>query len=117
MLPGLGGINPGQMKSMMKQLGIKSSELNAKKVIIELEGSQLVFENPAVTEVDMKGQKTYTITGNPTEERVAAELKILQEDIEMVKQQARVSEEEARSALEKSEGDLAEAISSLKKEE
>lgn len=112
-------MNPAQMKSIMKQFGIKSSELNAKKVIIELEGKKLIFEEPTVTEVDMNGQKTYTITGNPLEEKSTNEEKqvISEEDIQLVARQANSSEEEARKALEEKEGDLAEAISSLKQKE
>ncbi len=114
MIPGLGGMNPAQMKAMMRQFGIKSEELEATKVIIETsDGKRLVFDSPQVTAVDMKGQKTYTIVGEATEE--AGKLIISDEDIEMVAQQASVSHGMAKKALEETNGDIAEAIASLKK--
>lgn len=93
---------------MMKQLGIKNEEINASKVIIEADGKKLVFENPQVQLMVMQGQKTYTIIGNPKEES-----EVPQEDIDMVAEQAKVSKEKARKALEENGGDIAEAISSL----
>ena len=45
----------------------------------------------------------------------ANELEIPEEDIEMVSSSANVSEEEARNELRKTKGDIAEAISNLKK--
>lgn len=116
MLPGLGGMNPAQMKAMMKQFGIKSEDLDVSKVIIELnDGGKLVFDSPSVTAVDMKGQKTYTITGEAIEEK--GEDILSEDDIDMVAEQAQVSKEDARAALEDNDGDIAEAIASLKKEE
>lgn len=109
-------MNPAQMKSMMRQFGIKSEDLDAKRVIIELEdGSKLVFDAPSVNAVDMKGTKTYTISGEPREEK--GEARIPNEDIEMVAQQANVSTQKAKQALEQSNGDIAEAIAALKNEE
>jgi nascent polypeptide-associated complex subunit alpha len=114
MIPGLGGMNPAQMKAMMRQFGIKSEELEAMKVIIETaDGKRLVFDSPQVTAVDMKGQKTYTIVGEAVEEE--GKLVISNEDIEMVAQQAGVPPSTAKKALEETNGDIAEAIASLKK--
>ncbi len=105
-----GGMNPRNMGRMMKQLGIKNDELSVKKVEMLLEdGTKLVFEKPSVQLMEMQGQKTYTVIGNPKEES-----SIPKEDIEMVVEQASVSEEEAIKALEENDGDIARAISSLK---
>jgi nascent polypeptide-associated complex subunit alpha len=107
-----GGMNPKNMGRMMKQLGIKNEELNAKKIEVFLEdGKKLIFENPQLQVMEMQGQKTYTVIGNPIEET-----SIPKEDIEMVVEQANVSEENAKKALEENDGDIAEAIASLKKE-
>jgi nascent polypeptide-associated complex subunit alpha len=103
-----GGMNPKNMGRMMKQLGIKNDELNASKVIIELEGKKLIFENPQVQLMEMQGQKTYTVIGNPKEES-----EIPKEDVQMVAEQSGKSEEEAKKALEENDGDIAEAIASL----
>lgn len=110
-------MNPAQMKAMMRQLGIKSEDLDAKQVTIELEdGRKLVFDSPQVNAVDMKGSKTYTITGEAREESVERN-KITEEDVDMVAEQANASKENARAALEENDGDLAKAIAALKKEE
>lgn len=110
-------MNPAQMKAMMRQLGIKSEDLDARRVTIELtDGVKLIFDSPQVNAVDMKGNKTYTITGEPREERGEAP-SFTDEDVGMVAEQANVSTEDARKALEENDGDLAAAISALKKEE
>ncbi len=98
------GMNPKQMQALFKQLGIKARELGAKKVIIETDSGRIVIENPKVTEIDMKGMLTYQITGDIKEEMFS------DEDVKFVSEQAGVSEEEARKALEETGGDVAEAI-------
>lgn len=103
-------VNPRQMKRMMKQMGMAMEELDAKEVIIKLEDGEIVIRNPSVSVVKVKNQKTYQIMG---EEQVVQG--IPEEDVEMVAEKAGVSLEEAKEALEKSNGDLAEAIMSLAK--
>jgi nascent polypeptide-associated complex subunit alpha len=103
-----GGMNPKQMGRMMKQLGIKNEDINAKRVIIETDDGKLVFEEPQVQAMEVQGQKTYTIIGNPVKETVIPE-----EDIKMVTEQGNVDEAKAKKALEENEGDIARAISSL----
>ena len=110
MFPGMGKINPKQMQQMMRQLGIKSEELAAERVIIELKDKKIVIDNPAVSAIDMQGKKTYTIMGD---ERL--EEKDNEEDLKMVMEQASVPKEEAKKALEEADGDIAEAIMKLKK--
>ncbi len=105
MLP---NVNPRQMKKMMRQMGMKTEELDAEEVIIKLSDKKIVIDNPSVTLVEVQKQKTYQIMGN---ERVIQD--IPPEDIKMVAEQANVSKEEAKKALEESGGDLAEAIMSL----
>jgi len=107
-----GGMNPKNMGRMMKQFGIKSDELKTSKVTIELkDGKKLVFDEPQVQCMEVQGSKTYTVVGTPTEEK-----NIPDEDIAMVAEQAGVSNEEAKAALENANGDIAEAILALKKE-
>jgi nascent polypeptide-associated complex subunit alpha len=112
MLPGMGGIDPRKMQTLMKQMGIENNELDAEKVIIELKtGNQIIISNPTVTEITMQGNKSYQISG---EVSIKEELKILEEDIVMVSESANVSKEKAKELLEKSEGDIAKAISFAK---
>ncbi len=58
-------------------------------------------------------QETYQVTGKAHEVAIDEELVIPDEDIEMVANQANVSEDEAKAALEDTNGDLAEAILKL----
>ncbi len=107
MLP---GINPAQMKKMMQQMGIQNAELNAKRVIIELEGENIIIENPQVTKITMQGSSSYQVSGTERKEEAG----FSKEDLQLVMEGAGVSEEEAKKALLESKGDIAEAIMKLK---
>ena len=104
------GMNPKQMNKMMQKMGIKQEEIDAIEVIIKTNKNDIIISNPSVTKIDMMGQKTLQITGDISEQS-----NILDEDIKTVSEQAEVSEEEAKSALIETNGDLAEAILKLKK--
>ena len=104
-------INPKQMQKMMQQMGMHQEEIEADEVIIKRAGSQLVIKNPQVSKISMGGQDTYQVVGDAEEESTLSE-----EDIKTVSEQAGVSYEEAKNSLEENNGDLAEAILSLKKE-
>jgi len=105
-------MDPKNMAKMMKQMGIKSEELEATKVTIELkEGGRLVVFEPQVVQIEMQGQKSFQISGKVQEEQDAGE-----DDIRMVQEAAGVSREEAMNALRETGGDIAEAIIRLKDE-
>jgi len=110
------GMNPRQMKQMMKKMGVAQQEIEATRVIIETADTRLVFNAPQVSKVNMMGQQTYQIIGAPTEESLDSTPDINEDDIETVMNQANVSKEVAKEAIEKSEGDLAEAIMNLQSE-
>ncbi|MFH1471000.1 MAG: nascent polypeptide-associated complex protein [Candidatus Micrarchaeota archaeon] len=110
MIPGMGGMNPRQMQRMMQQMGIKSEEIKAARVVIEKEGEKIIIDEPQVTLIEMQGQKSYQIVGK---ERFEAA--ISDEDVKMVVGQTGASEADARKALEESGGDIAEAIMKLEK--
>ena len=96
-----GGVNPAQMKSMMKQMGIRQEEIDAVRVIIEKADSQII----------MQGQESWQVVGNAREETKEAE--ISDDDISLVAEKTGKSKEEARRALEAASGDIAEAIVKL----
>ncbi len=103
MMPG--GMDPKKMQAMMRQMGIKSEEIPATTVIIETEEKRMVIEDPQVVKISMQGQESFQINGS-----VKVEEKTSAEDIKMVMEQAGCSEREAREALDKSGGDIAQAI-------
>jgi nascent polypeptide-associated complex subunit alpha len=110
------GMNPRQMQQMMKKMGIKQIEIPATEVIIKTEEKDLVIVNPQVSKVNMMGQETFQIVGEVHEQERTVVPEISEDDIKTVIEQTNCSEKQAKSALEESKGDLAEAIMGLKKE-
>jgi len=107
-----GNINPRQMNQMMRRLGISVKNIdNVEKIIIQTDTKEYIFNEAEVTVMDAKGQKTYQITGNPIVKERANDT--LNEDIKLIVEQTGKSEEEAKKALEDSNGDIAEAILKL----
>ena len=117
MFPGMGGIggrgmNPAKMKQMMKQMGIDVKELkDVQEVVIKTADSNIIIENANVSIMTVQGSETQQIVGDA--KVVPKELEIPAEDIKLVMEQTGVSEDEARKALQDSNGDLAEAIVAL----
>ena len=100
------------MEKMMRQMGMKTVNIDAAEVIIKLNsGSELVIANPSVQKIAMGGQESFQITGDAVEREAAAE--ISDSDVAIVAEKAGVSEKEAREALEDAKGDIAEAIVNL----
>jgi len=100
------GMNKKMLEKAMKQLGMKQENIEASEVIIKGRKT-LVIKNPEVIKVDMMGQETFQITGNVEEA-------FNEDDIKIVMEQANVDKEEAIKALQDNNGNIAEAILSLK---
>ncbi|MFD1644445.1 nascent polypeptide-associated complex protein [Haloarchaeobius litoreus] len=129
MFGGGGGLNPRKMKQMMKQMGIDVTEIDAEEVIIRTEEHDLVFEGAEVTKMDARGQETYQIVGEPTEQAHGelesgdtsadagdaddADEGIPQDDVDLVVARTGASEDDARAALAANDGDLAAAVDQL----
>ena len=96
----------------MKQMGIAQEEINATKVIIEKENSQIVIENTSITKIKIQGQESFQISGDVKEEPLIQELQISEQDIKTIMEKTNCSEEQARKTLEKTK-DLAETILEL----
>jgi len=109
-----GKIDPRRMQAMMKQMGIQTEEVPAKKVIIETQEKRIIIEPAQVSAMTVQGQKTFTVAG--VERQEEKELEIAPEDVGMVVEQAEVSKQDAEKALKETKGDIAEAILKLKKE-
>jgi len=112
MLPG--GMNPKQMRTIMKRMGIKVEEINATRVVIECPDRKIIVEDPNVMLTKMPGSEMFQVSGNIVEEGQEVAVEISEEDIKMVAEQSGVSLDEAKAALEETNGDLAEAIIKLK---
>jgi len=107
----LGNMNPKQMEKMMRQMGMKTEEVDAREVIIRGEKKEIVIVNPSVQKVNMMGQETFQIMGQAEERDLVS---FSEDDIAMVVEQTGATDKEARDALESTKGDLAEAIMKIK---
>lgn len=103
-------INPKQIERAMKQMGMQMANIDAEEVVIKTADKEIVISNPQVSKVNMMGKETFQITGDISER---SREEISEEDVEMVAEQAGVSKEEARLALDETK-DIAEAIMKLK---
>ena len=110
------GMNSRKVAQMMKKMGIQQVEIPATEVIIKTPEKEIIITEPQVSKVNMMGKDTFQIMGNINEKEISTEPKINEEDIKTVMEQAGVTEEEAKKAIEDSKGDLAKAILSLKKD-
>ena len=123
---GGGGLDPRKMEQMMKQMGIDVEELDATEVVIRTgDGEELVFTDADVTRMDAQGQATYQIVGEPESREASAgdddeaaieDADIPADDVEIVAMRTGASEDDARSALEATDGDLAAAVERLESE-
>jgi nascent polypeptide-associated complex subunit alpha len=108
-------VNPRQMQQMMRKMGIQQEDIDAEKVIIICSDKKIVIENPTIQKVNMMGQKSYQISGEESEEPLDEDsesepVEITDDDIKTVMAQIECSEDDARQALEDTNGDIAEAI-------
>ncbi|MEM3781519.1 MAG: nascent polypeptide-associated complex protein [Candidatus Micrarchaeaceae archaeon] len=112
-------IDPKTLKNMMDRLGIKTSEISAQKVTIELTDRYLIISDPQVLQIEAHGTKSFQISGSVSEaakQQPQLEIEISDEDVKFVMEQAGINDPmKARSALEEAQGDIALAISFLKK--
>ncbi|ELY89986.1 nascent polypeptide-associated complex protein [Natrialba taiwanensis] len=128
MFGGGGGLNPRKMEQMMQQMGIDAEDVDAEEVIIRTDEYDLVFNDAEVTKIDARGQETYQIIGSPEQVESGSAggaggdadadtdgdgSSIPDDDVEIVAMRADVSEDEARTALEENDGDLAAAVEDL----
>jgi nascent polypeptide-associated complex subunit alpha len=108
------GMNPRQMKKMMKKMGIKTEEIEAEQVIIKCVDKDIVIDAPSVVKTVIQGQEMFQVQGKTSVVEGAETVDISQDDVDMVVQQTGVKEEAAIKALEDAGGDIAEAILDLK---
>ncbi len=116
-MPGLGKIDPRQMKMAMKKMGMQTEEIeDVSEVIIRTKSKEYRFSKPSVVMVKVSGQQIYQVTGEPViggataSESVHSGPVIQQEDIDLVVSQTGCTAEQARQALMQTDGRPADAI-------
>tara|TARA_Y100000310_G_C20694493_1_gene824578 strand:+ start:813 stop:1157 length:345 start_codon:yes stop_codon:yes gene_type:complete len=107
------GMNPRKIQAAMKKMGIAQQDIDATQVIIKTTDKNIIINDPQVAKVNMMGQETFQITGAIEEQAISSEPEINEDDIKTVMAQASCSEEQAKEAINASNGDLAQAILSL----
>ncbi len=107
MMPG--SLDPKKMQKMMKQMGLEPKKIDAEEVLIKGKENYVV-KNPDVTLIEMQGKQTFQIMGDVQKGKKKS---YSEEDVETVVEKAETSEEKAKKALEKTDGDIAEAIMEL----
>jgi nascent polypeptide-associated complex subunit alpha len=107
-------MSPRNAKRMMQKMGMNMGEMpEVQEVIFKTSDKEIVVENAQVAVIDMGGQKIFQVTGEVSERALeggAVKLNIPEEDAQLVADQTGKSIEDAKRALEESEGDLAKAI-------
>lgn len=119
MIPGK--MNSREVKRMMQQMGIKSTEYpDVKKVIMEAGSKRYIIENPEVTAITAQGQTSFQIVGNMKEENAPVSdqqqvktVSFPEEDIKLVMDQSGATREKAIEALKMTDGQPADAILKL----
>ena len=104
-------ISPREARRMMQRMGLSMSPIEVEEVILRAKDREIVIERPDVSVLEVQGQKIFQISGGKIREKpYERKITIPDEDVHLVAQQANVSLEEARAALEQTGGDLAQAI-------
>jgi len=105
MLPNM---NPKQMQRVMEQMGIKSQEIKANRVVIEKDDGLIVINDPQIVEISMKGQRSFQISGKVEEKQ-----SIKEEDVKLVMEKTGASREKVELVLKECNGDIAQSIMKL----
>lgn len=111
------GLNPKKMQAMMSKMGIAQEEIDANRVLIECNDKNIVIDNPSVIKINMQGQENFQVSGDISEtassDSEESETDKFEGDIKTIIEKTKCSEEQAKKALEDSNGDLTEAILAL----
>jgi len=96
----------------MQRMGLSMTPLpDVQEVILRTSTKEIIVKDPEVAVLEVRGQKIFQVTGGGIEEKtIEPKITIPEEDIRLVADQTGRSVEEARKALEETEGDLAKAI-------
>jgi len=108
-----GRVSPREAKRMMQRMGLSMNAVEGvEQVIIKTAGKEIIIMEPEVSILEVQGQKMFQVAGGQITEK-AVERKVTavaEEDVRLVADQTGKGLEEARKALEESQGDLAKAI-------
>lgn len=108
--------SPREARRLMQRMGLSMDMIpDVHEVVIRTEKKEIIIEYPEVSVMEVQGQRIFQVMGGDISEKNLKH-EILEEDVQLVAQQANVSLERARAALEETGGDLAQAILLLTQE-
>ncbi len=111
-------MDPRMLKRMMDSMGIKNTEIDTIRVILECPDKDIIIEGPNVSIIEAQGTKTYQITGGDISEKDKSKVEINEDDIKFLEEQTGVlNKDKIKKAIEDSNGDMAQAILLLKNDE
>lgn len=113
-------MDPRAMKSMLERMGITSREIPAERVIIQGKDKEIIIENAQVVAIETKGAiVSFNISGDVSErDRVQEPIEISDDDIKLVREQTGIQDtQKIQEALIDANGNIAEAIIKLKKDQ
>lgn len=121
----LQGFSPKQMQKALGQIDTNEID-DVQEVIIKTSSEEIILQNPEVTVMNM-GQEIWNIVpqgvkrrplgaSSPAKETSSEpkQVTIKEDDVNLIMSTVQVSKEEAIAAIQKSGGDIAAAIMSLK---
>ena len=97
----------------MRQMGIRTEEVNADEVKIVKDDKIIILKYPSVTKMVFKGQTIFQITAS----EITEETRINEDDVKLIMEKTGCSRDAAVSALKESQGDIADAILRLESKE
>ncbi|MDE1833117.1 MAG: NagC family transcriptional regulator [Candidatus Micrarchaeota archaeon] len=101
----------------MAKMGIKSTDLNATRVVIELPDREILIESPQVTKIEAQGTVSFQVAGTVTEMDRNVKLDVTEDDVKLVSESTGITDEAVvRKALEDAQGNIAKAIVELEKQ-
>lgn len=103
-------LNQNMLNQFMKQMKVEN--IDANKVIIETSTGKMIFDDPQVVKMGMKGQESFSVTGEFHEE---GDSDFSEDDVKLVMEKTGKSKSEVIKVLEAAKGDIAEAIMKLGK--
>ncbi len=94
-------MSPRAARRMMQKMGMEVEEIrDATQVTIRTPNKEIIIDAPEVSVTKMQNQKIFQIMGGVVTEKNIVKDLILEEDVKLVAQQANVSIDAARKALE-----------------
>ena len=104
-------ISPREARRMMRRMGLNMSPLEVEQVILRTRDKEIIIQDPEVAVLEIQGQKIFQVVGGEISEKERKKKVVIpDEDVQLVAQQAGVSLDRAKAALEQTNGDLAQAI-------